>query len=359
MAAAREESGAMRRQPPFLRVFLGGLGLILLGTWLCRSDSQTPEVVVYCAHDAIFADQMLKLFEQRSGIQVRVLYDEEASKSLGLTQRILAERTAPQCDVFWNNQTLGTERLRRAGVLQPCSADWCSRIPARFRAADLQWVGFAARLRVWIFGTANGAWDQQRIDALMGGDSLASVAIAVPLFGTTLTHYTELCHRYGLDSLQAWHASLQERGIREVRGNGAVRDLVAAGVCELGLTDTDDAFAAMDAGSAVGILPVRLADDATICIPNTVAMIRNCPHPEAAGELIRFLLSAEAETLLANSSARQIPLGPVDETQLSEAVRQLLPFAAAGGEPAAAAAEDERVLKWLQGLYTAGVDNSG
>ncbi len=349
----------MRRQPPFLRVFLVAVGILLLVTWLSRSDAQTPEVVVYCAHDAIFADEMLQLFEQRSGIRVRVLYDEEASKSLGLTQRILAERAAPQCDVFWNNQTLGTERLRRAGVLQPCSADWCHRIPTRFRSPDLHWVGFAARLRVWIFGNAAGDWDQQRIDAVMSGDSLTRVAIAVPLFGTTLTHYTELCRVQGLEELQAWHASLHERGIREVRGNGAVRDLVAAGVCELGLTDTDDAFAALDAGAAVGILPVRLSDDATICIPNTVAMIRNCPHPDTAGQLIRFLLSAEAETLLASSAARQIPLGPVDESQLPEEVRHLLPYAAAGGEPAAAAAEDERVLEWLQGLYTVSDQDSG
>lgn len=341
----------MKRQPPFLKLFVGAVILFSGITFLTRTSSETPVVVVYCAHDSVFADEMLRLFEQRSGIRVQVLYDEEASKSLGLTQRLLAERDSPRCDVYWNNQTLGTERLRLAGVLQPCAAEWCDRIPERFRASDLHWCGFAARLRVWIFQTSQGEWNPQRIAEVMASGDLSKVAIAVPLFGTTLTHYAEICHDTSLANLQQWHVSLHERGIREVRGNGAVRDLVAAGVCELGLTDTDDAFAAIDDGASVGILPVRLAGGRTICIPNTVAMIRECPHPESAEQLIRFLLSEEAEVLLANSQARQIPLGAVSSEDLPDDVAELLPWAADGGAPAAAAAADQAVLEWLQEFY--------
>ena len=144
---------------------------------------------------------------------------------------------------------------------------------------------------------------------------------------------------------------LRQRGIREARGNGAVRDLVAEGVCELGLTDTDDVFAAIDARKPVDMLPYRLPGGRTICIPNTVAMIRNCPHPREALALIEFLLSEETERRLAESPARQIPLGPIAAESLPKDVQRLLPWAADSTDPAQAADMDSVCLEWLTGLY--------
>jgi hypothetical protein len=93
-----------------------------------RSQSK-PRVVVYCAHDSIFADAVLRKFQQQTGIEVTVRYDEEASKSLGLTQLLMAEQHAPRCDVFWNNQTLGTIRLQQAGLLKRCPPEWFAQYP--------------------------------------------------------------------------------------------------------------------------------------------------------------------------------------------------------------------------------------
>ena len=45
-------------------------------------------------------------------------------------------------------------------------------------------------------------------------------------------------------------------------------------------------------------------------MPNMASFIAGAPHAEAGKKLIDFLLSAEAERLLANSDAVQIPLQP-------------------------------------------------
>ncbi|MCA9065779.1 MAG: hypothetical protein KDA96_22075, partial [Planctomycetaceae bacterium] len=184
-------------------------------------------LTVYCAHDSIFADDVIRLFEQRTGIQVDVRYDEEANKSLGLTNLLIEERHAPRCDVFWNNQTLGTIRLKREGVLQRYRGAGYERIPARYRDPEGYWTGFAGRLRVYIVNTE--AWnegaafagqseaiDVTAIERALQSDSLSDVAIAVPLFGTTLSHYTALCSELSLNGLQQWHRSLHARGVREV-----------------------------------------------------------------------------------------------------------------------------------------------
>ncbi|MCA9060904.1 MAG: substrate-binding domain-containing protein, partial [Planctomycetaceae bacterium] len=296
--------------------------------WL-RQQSAPDQLTVYCAHDSIFADEIIRLFEQRSGIRVNVRYDTEANKSLGLTNLLLEERAAPRCDVFWNNQALGTMRLQREGILQPFQAENAVRIPDRYKDPTGAWTGFGGRLRVYLVNTERCPFtDTAELEQALQSEPLDDVAIAVPLFGTTLSHYSAICSERSLTGLLQWHQSLHQRGIREVRGNSGVKDLVAEGVCRFGLTDTDDAFAAIDRGKPVRMIPARLPSQATICIPNSVAIIQGCRHEELAKQFVNFLLSEEVELRLAQSASRQIPLGAIDESQLPEDVRQLRAAAA-------------------------------
>ena len=46
----------------------------------------------------------------------------------------------------------------------------------------------------------------------------------------------------------------------------------------------------------------------TMLIPNSVAILENCPHPEAARKLVDFILSERVAALLAASKSAQIPL---------------------------------------------------
>ena len=314
-------------------------------------QTSQSELVVYCAHDSIFADSIIRDFETNSGIRVRIRFDEETNKSLGLTNLLIAEKKNPRCDVFWNNQTLGMIRLKNEEVLATCDSSLFAAIPSQFKDADNQWAGFAARLRVFIINTDKMEANEDAVSRVLASDSLSKVAIALPMFGTTLSHYSVLCDQMGLAGLKNWHQSLRVRGIREARGNGAVKDLVAEGGCDLGFTDTDDAFAAIDAGKPVKMLPVRLASGNTICIPNSVAMIRNCAHPQEAEQFIRYLLSPEVELALARSASRQIPLGSIDKDQLPEDVRELSVWAADAVSLEGAARHDQEVLDWLSNEY--------
>lgn len=329
------------------------LGIVLIVPWLLDRRTQSDKtLVLYCAHDAVFADSIIRQFETATGIVVQVRYDEETNKSLGLTNLLISEKAQPRCDVFWNNQTLGTIRLKQEGLLSSVDPTVSARIPNQFKDADNQWCGFAARLRVHIVNTDKMEPTDEAITAALESDSLSNVAIAVPLFGTTLSHYAVLGDQMGLDGLKAWHKSLRHRGIREARGNGAVKDLVAEGACDFGFTDTDDAFAAIDDGKPVTMLPVRLETGQTICLPNSVAMIHNCPHPDAALTFIRYLLSEETELALANSGSRQIPLGPVDIARLPSDLQELTKWAADGVSLTGAATHYDKVLNWLTSEYT-------
>ena len=325
--------------------------LILTG-W--RISNLQKAVVVYCAHDAVFAEEILHGFETQTGIKVTTKYDTEATKSLGLVELLLAEKAAPRCDVFWNNELLGTTDLAEKGLLAPHQGPGWERIPKTMKDPEGRWTGFAARLRVQILRTGGegAAPDLAALNDPASQADLSRAAIAKPLYGTTLTHYTVLWNRWGADAVKAWHRGTRERGLREVNGNGAVKDMVASGICRQGFTDTDDFFAAKDAFLPVTMQPVQLADGATIAIPNTVALIKGARHEIAARLLIDYLLSAETELALAKSKSRQIPLGPVDEAQLPAEVRELRGWAEKSVPLTELGAARAECLAWLKSIYT-------
>jgi iron(III) transport system substrate-binding protein len=336
----------------FARATLLLAAILVVGVVVTFSRTQDEaQLVIYCSADAAIAEPVIRQFEQQTGLRVDVRFDEEANKSLGLTNLLIAEQQHPRCDVYWNNQTLGTIRLQKQGILQPYTGSGYQRIPAAFKDPDGFWTGFAARLRVYIINTDRMQADEPSILAALQADSLSQVAIAQPMFGTTLSHYSVLADLWGPDQLKSWHQSLHDRGIRQVRGNSLVKDLVAEGICALGFTDTDDAFVAIDDGLPVSMLPVRLENGSTVAMPNSAAMIHNCPHPETAARFMDYLLSEEVELLLSQSAARQIPLGPVDETALSDEVRELKQWAADGLSLEGAAEVNAQVLDWLTQEY--------
>ncbi len=351
--------------------------LVLAALWVSIAPDS---LVVYCAHDAVYAKQILEDFTRQTGIQIQVRFDTEATKSLGLVNSIVQERSQPRCDVFWNNELLGMAELREQGLLEPYRGSGWQRIPERYRDAEGHWVGFAARLRVLIFNTQQASADDDTFQNLIALEP-ARVAMAKPLFGTTLTHFTVLWHVWGGERLKAWHLDLRLRGLREMDGNAAVKDVVASGICDAGLTDTDDVFVAIDNGMPVEMLPVRLTGssagqslrdsepnptqngssphhepdnkltNSTICIPNTVGIIKGTKRLQGAQRLVDFLASAETELALAQSKSRQIPLGPVDRLALPEDVQRLARWSIDGIDLRSLLPARRACLKWLKDEY--------
>jgi iron(III) transport system substrate-binding protein len=351
--------------------------LFLVVLWLMPGADRSNSLVVYCAHDSVYADQILQDFQRQTGIRVDVRYDTEATKSLGLINLIVQERHQPRCDVFWNNEMLGTLDLQSQGLLEPYQGSAWKRLPEKYRDPEGHWVGFGARLRVIIVNTQMAAADESTVRNLVMLEP-SNAVVAKPLFGTTLTHYTVLWQAWGPERLKAWHQELRLRGLREVNGNGAVKDVVAGGTCAVGLTDTDDVFVALDDRLPVEMLPVRIQvargqsvsaasdlDEAsvplsfsepgenshTICVPNTAAIVKGTRQLEAAQKLIDFLASAETELALAKSKSRQVPLGPVDESQLPADVRPLKAWADDGFDLRPLLAARRECLEWLKTEY--------
>lgn len=272
--------------------------------------AEQQQVVVYTAVDQIFSEPVLHEFEEKTGIRVKAVYDIEAVKTTGLVNRLLAEKNHPRCDVFWNNEIVRTIILKRKGILVPYQSPSAQDIPDTFRDTEGYWTGFAARARVFVVNTELLA-DRETptsLHDLTKGKWKGKTAMASPLFGTTSTHVASLYSSWGPEKTSSYLKSIKDNSVRFVDGNSVVRDLTASGGVLFGITDTDDVNVGIESGLPIKAIFPDQDGEGTLLIPNTVALINNAPHPEAAKSLIDYLLSREVEAWLANSQAAQIPV---------------------------------------------------
>jgi iron(III) transport system substrate-binding protein len=299
--------------------------LLLLLTSGCQDRNR---VVLYSAQEREFAGQILDDFQKLTSLNVATRYDSEANKSVGLYEDLLREARKPRCDVHWNNEILATIRLQRQGILEPYDSPAAASYPAAFRASDHTWTAFAARARVLILNTK--LLQDRGIPEVQWPKSLNDLsqprwkgqcAMSKPVAGTSATQAACLFQAWGKAKAREWYLALKANDLQLVAGNKQVAEGVGQGQYLVGLTDTDDAIAEVDAGRPVRIVfPDRDAPAdsklGTLFIPNTIAVIKGGPNPEGARKLVDFLLSPEVETKLAESASRQIPLNPKANPQL-------------------------------------------
>lgn len=285
--------------------------LVVAGWRGCTPDTRET-VVVYVALDEMFARPILDAFERETGLRVLAQYDSEASKTVGLVSRLIAEKTRPRADVFWNNEAAHTIRLKAEGVLEAYVSPESAAIPAGFRDPDGYWTGIAARARVIVYNTDLLDTPPSSVRALIDPEWRGKAAMANPHFGTTATHAGAWFALWGDDEARRFLRAVKANDVAILPGNAAVRDLVARGEFAWGLTDTDDANGGMEDGFPVRwVLPDQEPGGlGTLVIPNTVALVRGGPHPDAARKLVDFLLRPETEAALAASRSIQIPLHP-------------------------------------------------
>ncbi len=281
----------------------------------CNPRSTAGEVVIYTSVDQNFSSPILDRFEEQSGIKVLPVFDVEAAKTTGLVNRLIAEKSRPQADVFWNGEFAQTILLKEEGALAPYVSPNVVDIPDQYLDPEGYWAGFAGRARVLLVNTdlvSPGDYPQSIFDLLEPQWPAEQIGIAYPLFGTTATQAAAIYTALGAEKGREFYRELHDRGISVVAGNSVVRDLVASGQLMFGLTDTDDACGAVSKGAPVVIIFPDQDGMGTLVIPNTVALINNGPHPQEARALIDFLLSSETEGLLIEAGWSHVSLRPVD-----------------------------------------------
>lgn len=295
-----------------MRIFFKLSFLAIL--FLISSCNEQRVVNLYTALDYEYSKPIIDLFQKETGIKVNVTFDTEATKTVGLINRLLAEKDNPQCDVFWNNEILRTIHLKHKDVLESYTPTSANGIPEKFRDADGYWTGFAARMRVIVYNKDvfkdNGAEVPKSVYDLTKPMWSAKAAIANPMVGTSATHSIVFRNLMGESAAGKFFDSLLANKIKILPGNSVVMKNCSDGLIDWGITDSDDVLSGIQAGKPIDfVIPDQDKDSSgTLLIPNTVSLIKGAPNPESAKILINYLVSEKTEMLLSKCPSGQIPL---------------------------------------------------
>lgn len=297
---------------------------------------RTPSVTVYASADESVARPVFERFEKETGIRVDAKFDTEATKTTGLAQTLRAERDRPRADVFWSNEQAAHVSLAMDGITAPmvdsgvagaatkgtsdgAPSSPATQWPAAWRDADGRWFALAGRARVIVYAPDRVSAPPTEWTGLIAPRWDGKIAMADPRFGTTRSHLGAMKAYWDTYAIDGYYEAFIE-GLAEnhpkvlTSGNAGVVDAVARGEADIGLTDSDDVFAAQARGLKVAMVLPRHAHDSqkagggTYFIPNTVGILNGAPHPTSARRFVEFMLSPETERQLAAMPSKHAPL---------------------------------------------------
>src|SRR3989338_8206860 len=312
-------------------LFLAVLTLLIIFKF-SRLTTTQQVVVVYVSHDQDYAQPVLEAYEKDTGIKVKAVFDTEASKTVGLTNRLIAEKNNPQADVFWNNEVVRAIQLKKEGILAVYRPGNYDKLNKLYKDPDGYWTGFAARARVLIVNTnlLNQSERPSSLEDLAKPEFAGFVTLADPRFGTTASHIAGLYAVWGKEKTENFFIYLKNQGLDIAQSNGQTRDKVVEGTKRIGFTDTDDVNDALVKKKSVAMIYSDQEDNqiGTLVIPNTAMLIKGAKHEADAKKLLDYLISEATESNLAYAkSAQRRHLPGVTRPKNVPSVDSIKPFA--------------------------------
>jgi len=171
----------------------------LIGCGSQTQGSSSGRVIVYTSVDQIFSEPIFRDFERLTGVKVRAVFDTEETKSTGVVNRIIAESSNPQADVFWSGDPVRQFLLSNRGLVENYLSPNGSGIRTQFKSPEGTWTGFAARARVLLVNKSLVKPDEMPVSILdlTNPKWKGRAAIANPLYGTTTFHVAALFTAWG------------------------------------------------------------------------------------------------------------------------------------------------------------------
>ncbi|NOZ33562.1 MAG: extracellular solute-binding protein [Alphaproteobacteria bacterium] len=284
------------------------LGLSLSLFSAAAAFSQTRTVNIYSYREPALLAPLLARFEELSGIRPVVLFAKN-----GLVERAAAEGENTPADVILTVDIGNLAAAKSLKIGQPIDADILAPVPAIYRDPDRMWTALTLRARVFYVS-------RKRVDATtMSYEDIAGPEWA----GRVCTRSGQ--HPYNIGFIASRIAHLGSEGAREwlenVRDNLTGRptgndraqvQAIFSGVCDLAigytyymglmLTNTAEPEQKQWAAAARIIYPTNANGKGTHVNVSGVVLGAYAPNRPEALELIRFLVSDEAQAIYAQTN---------------------------------------------------------
>jgi iron(III) transport system substrate-binding protein len=259
-------------------------------------------LTLYNAQHQSLMTALLDGFTKETGITVRVRSGEDAE----LANLLVQEGTASPADVFVTENSPAMGLVDGKGGFAKLDAATLAQVPARFAAADGDWVGFAARSTVLVHRKALAAalvpasimdlarpeWKDRIGFSPAGADFQAIVSAVVALKGA--------------DAAQAWLKGLKANA-KVYQGNIAVMQAVNSGEIDAGIIYhyywyRDQAESGQDSANTA-LHYFGHQDPGAFLSVSGAGVLKSTQHPVEAQKLVKYLTGTNGQRLLSQNDA--------------------------------------------------------
>ncbi len=274
---------------------------------LAAPAATAAEVNVYTTREPGLFAPLAKAFTEKTGIKVNTVFVKD-----GLAERVAAEGAASPADLLMTVDVGVLAELVDKGVTRPLtSAVVEAAVPADLRAADGSWTALSLRARlVWA-------------DKALGLKSITYADLADPKwkgqicirsgqhpYNTALVA-AAIAHD-GRDKAKAWVAGLRANLAKKPSGGDrdVARDILG-GLCRIGLGNSY--YVGLMRSGKGGAEQKAWGDGVDVLLPTFVgggthvnitgaALAKHAPNPEAARQLVEYLVSPEGQAVYAEQN---------------------------------------------------------
>ncbi len=262
------------------------------------SAAASPEgsITIYSGRSEELVDPILQQFSEASGIEIEVRY----AGTTELATTILEEGDNSPADVFFSQDGGALGALAGEGRLATLPDDVLDLVDPRFRSESGEWVGVSGRARVLAYDTRELA----EADLPSSVEGLTDPAWKgrigwVPTNASFQTFVTALRVQLGDDGAREWLTGIEANEPKVYEGNGAALEAVRAGEIDVALINHYYLFQAQaESGEEYPVANHYFTSGDPGALVNVagVGILATAEHPVAAEQLVRFLLSDEAQT---------------------------------------------------------------
>lgn len=261
------------------------------------TPAETPDaagpLVVYSGRGEDLVGPILERFTAATGIEVSVRYGNSAEMLLLIQEE---GRNSP-ADVYYSQGAGFLGLLSADSGLRSLPDDVLDLVPANLRSPNGDWVGLTGRARLIVYNTDLVSADEVPTSLSDVVDPIWRGRVGwAPANASQQDHITALRGLIGEEATEEWLTGLMANAV-PFTNNGGILDAVASGEVAIGLTNHYYLYSRLrdNPGYPVANQFPVVGDPGALVNIAGAGVLATSSRPAAATELLRFLLSAEAQ----------------------------------------------------------------
>ncbi len=272
---------------------------ILLMFAACGGTGSEPDgpLVVYSGRGEELVAPLFESFTEETGIEVEVRYG--GSSELAAT--LIAEGEETEADVFFAQDpaSLGAVAL----MMETLSDATLGLVDPKFADRDGRWVGTSGRVRVVIYNTDADIALPLDIDDMTDPEWADQLGIA-PTNASFLAFVAAMILERGESGTREWLEALAANQPVDFEGNAPIVEATDNGELEGGLVNHYYLLRlrAEGLGEHAENYFIPAGDVGSLVMPAGVGILSDTEKPEAALQLVDFLLSDDAQSFFATDT---------------------------------------------------------